>query len=197
MAMNFKIFKDKTLVNDYIADIIRKQIHNNPTSVLGLEMSSELEGSYGKLVEESKEHPANYSQIYIVAINRDGNTEVFNELDIPESQLKLEGTKESMKSVLDDKKQANLTVLSIGANKKIGYNNVEGNEQLFESREMILVATGNDKAKAVRDLYDAAENGQEDFAKVKKHRMVTVVMDSEAASQLDHDIVDYYTSEFA
>lgn len=197
MAMNFKIFKDKTLVSDYIADIVRKQIHNNPTSVLGLEMNSELDGSYEKLVEGSKVHPANYAQVYIVAINKDGNTEVFNELDIPDGQLKLEGTKESMKGVLDDKKQANLTVLSIGANKKIGYSGSEGNDQLFESREMVLVATGNDKAKAVRELYDAAENDQEDFGKVKKHRMVTVVMDSEAASQLDRDIVDYYTSEFA
>lgn len=197
MAMNFKIFKDKELVSIYLADIIRKQVHNNPTSVMGLEMNEELDWAYQKFVGESKQHPADFSQIYLVAINKDGDTEIFEKLDIPDNQLKRDGSVDSMKKVLDDKDQLNLAVLSIGANKHLGYNDSDGNDQLFDSRELILVATGNDKADAIRDLYDAVENDKDDFGKVKKHRMVTVVMDTEAASRLDQDIVDYYTSEFA
>ncbi len=197
MAMNFKIFKDKELVSIYLADIIRKQVHNNPTSVMGLEMNEELDWTYQKFVGESKQHPADFSQIYLVAINKDGDTEIFEKLDIPDNQLKRDGTVDSMKKVLDDKDQLNLAVLSIGANKNLGYNDSDGNDQLFDSRELILVATGNAKADAIRDLYDAVENDKDDFGKVKKHRMVTVVMDTEAASRLDQDIVDYYTSEFA
>lgn len=197
MAMNFKIFKDKELVSIYLADIIRKQVHNNPTSVMGLEMNEELDWTYQKFVGESKQHPADFSQIYLVAINKDGDTEIFEKLDIPDNQLKRDGSVDSMKKVLDDKDQLNLAVLSIGANKNLGYNDSDGNDQLFDSRELILVATGNDKADAIRDLYDAVENDKDDFGKVKKHRMVTVVMDTEAASRLDQDIVDYYTSEFA
>ncbi|MEZ2459402.1 6-phosphogluconolactonase [Salinicoccus roseus] len=197
MAMNFKIFKDKELVSIYLADIIRKQVHNNPTSVMGLEMNEELDWTYQKFVGESKQHPADFSQIYLVTINKDGDTEIFEKLDIPDNQLKRDGSVDSMKKVLDDKDQLNLAVLSIGANKNLGYNDSDGNDQLFDSRELILVATGNDKADAIRDLYDAVENDKDDFGKVKKHRMVTVVMDTEAASRLDQDIVDYYTSEFA
>ncbi|OZT77745.1 hypothetical protein [Salinicoccus roseus] len=197
MAMNFKIFKDKELVSIYLADIIRKQVHNNPTSVMGLEMNEELDWTYQKFVGESKQHPADFSQIYLVTINKDGDTEIFEKLDIPDDQLKRDGSVDSMKKVLDDKDQLNLAVLSIGANKNLGYNDSDGNDQLFDSRELILVATGNDKADAIRDLYDAVENDKDDFGKVKKHRMVTVVMDTEAASRLDQDIVDYYTSEFA
>ncbi|CAM2989371.1 6-phosphogluconolactonase [Salinicoccus roseus] len=197
MAMNFKIFKDKELVSIYLADIIRKQVHNNPTSVMGLEMNEELDWTYQKFVGESKQHPADFSQIYLVTINKDGDTEIFEKLDIPDNQLKRDGSVDSMKKVLDDKDQLNLAVLSIGANKNLGYNDSDGNDHLFDSRELILVATGNDKADAIRDLYDAVENDKDDFGKVKKHRMVTVVMDTEAASRLDQDIVDYYTSEFA
>lgn len=197
MAMNFKIFKDKELVSIYLADIIRKQVHNNPTSVMGLEMNEELDWTYQKFVGESKQHPADFSQIYLVTINKDGDTEIFEKLDIPDNQLKRDGSVDSMKKVLDDKDQLNLAVLSIGANKNLGYNDSDGNDHLFDSRELILVSTGNDKADAIRDLYDAVENDKDDFGKVKKHRMVTVVMDTEAASRLDQDIVDYYTSEFA
>ncbi|WP_342387322.1 hypothetical protein [Salinicoccus bachuensis] len=197
MAMNFKIFKDKELVSIYLADILRKQVHNNPTSVMGLEMNEELDWTYQKFVGESKQHPADFSQIYLVTINKDGDTDIFEKLDIPDNQLKLDGSVDSMKKVLDDKDQMNLTVLSIGANKNLGYNDSDGNDQLFDSRELVLVATGNDKADAIRDLYDAVENDKDDFGKVKQHRMVTVVMDTEAASRLDQDIVQYYTSEFA
>lgn len=197
MAMNFKIFQDKELVSIYMADIIRKQVHNNPTSVIGLELNEELDWTYKKFVGEAKQHPADFSQIYLVAINRDGDSEIFKKLDIPDEQLKLDGSADTMKKVLDDKDQANLTVLSIGANKNLGYTESGDNDQLFDSRELMLVATGSDKAEAIRSLYDAVENNDDDFGKVKKHRMVTVVMDTEAASRLDQDIVEYYTSEFA
>ncbi|GAB3062391.1 hypothetical protein ACFOU0_05650 [Salinicoccus sesuvii] len=197
MAMNLKIFQDKELVSIYMADIIRKQVHNNPTSVIGLELNEELDWTYEKFVGEAKQHPADFSQIYLVAINRDGDGDIFKKLDIPDEQLKLDGSADTLKKVLDDKDQANLTVLSIGANKKLGYTESGDNDQLFDSRELMLVATGSDKAEAIRGLYDAIENNDDDFGKVKKHRMVTVVMDTEAASRLDQDIVEYYTSEFA
>ncbi len=197
MAMNFKIYKDKELLSIYTADILRKQVHNNPTSIMALDLDEDLGWTYEKFVGEAKQHPADFSQIYIVGVNNEIDTDAFTKLDIPENQLRTEGTAGSLKDVLGSKKRVNLALLTIGADNKIGYGDSGSNDALFDAKEIILVATGKDKAKAVRELYNAKENDEAAFGRVKTHRMVTVVLDDEAASELDQDIVDYYTSEFA
>ncbi|WP_020006362.1 6-phosphogluconolactonase [Salinicoccus albus] len=197
MAMNFKIFNDDELLSIYTGDILRKQVHNNPESILALELNKDLDWTYEKFAGEVTQHPADFSQVYIATVNSNGDADIFNHLDIPKNQLKTRGTSEQLSSILGGKKQVNLALLNIGANGGVGYSGSGDDELLFAARELILVAAGEDKAKAVRDLYDAAENGSEAFSKVKQHRMVTVVLDSAAASRLDPDIAEYYTSEFA
>ncbi|WP_411842253.1 6-phosphogluconolactonase [Salinicoccus sp. HZC-1] len=197
MAMNFKIYKDKELLSIYSADVLRKQVHNNPTSIMAVELDEDLDWTYEKFVGEAKQHPADFSQIYLVGVGNEGNADIFKKLDIPDNQLRTEGTPETLKDVLGSKKQVNLAFLTIGADGKIGYADSDSNDNLFDARELILIATGKDKAKAVRELYNAEENDKEAFGRVKQHRMVTVVLDNEAAAELDQDIVDYYTSEFA
>lgn len=197
MAMNFKIYKDNELLSIYAADILRKQVHNNPTSIMAVEVDSDLDWTYEKFVGEAKQHPADFSQIYLVGVGNEGNTDIFKKLDIPSNQLRTEGTHDALKDVLGSKKRVNLALLTIGADGKLGYGESSSNDALFDAKEMILVATGKDKAKAVRELYNAKENDAEAFGRVKTHRMVTVVLDEEAASELDQDIVNYYTSEFA
>lgn len=197
MAMNFKIYKDNELLSIYSADILRKQVHNNPTSIMAVELDEDLEWTYEKFVGEAKQHPADFSQVYLVGVNNEGNADVFKKLDIPENQLRTEGTPDALKDVLGKKKRVNLALLTLGTDGKLGYDDSDNNDALFDAKELILVATGKDKAKVVRELYNAKENDEEAFGRVKQHRMVTVVLDNEAASELDQDIVDYYTSEFA
>lgn len=197
MAMNFKIYKDNELLSIYAADILRKQVHNNPTSVMAVELDESLEWTYEKFVGEAKQHPADFSQVYLVGVGSELSADVFKKLNIPDNQLRTEGTPEALKDVLGSKKRVNLALLTIGTDGKLGYGDSGSNDALFDSKEMILVATGRDKAKAVRELYNAKENDEEAFGRVKQHRMVTVVLDNEAASELDPDIVEYYTSEFA
>ena len=197
MAMNFKIYKDNELLSIYGADILRKQVHNNPTSIMALQLDEDLAWTYEKFVGEAKQHPADFSQVYLVGVGREGDTDVFSKLDIPDSQLRTEGTTEALSDVLGSKKQVNLAFLTIDKDGRVGYGDSGSNDALFDAREMILVASGKDKAKAVRELYDAKENGGDAFGSIKQHRMVTVVLDEEAASELDQDIVGYYTSEFA
>lgn len=197
MAMNFKIYKDNELLSIYAADILRKQVHNNPTSIIAADLDKDLEWAYEKFVGETKQHPADFSQVYLVGVNKEVDADIFKKLDIPENQLKTEGTPSALQDVLGKKKHVNLALLTIGTDGKLGYSDSGSNDALFDAKEMILVATGKDKAKAVRELYNAKENGEETFGRVKQHRMVTVVLDEEAASELDQDIVNYYTSEFA
>lgn len=56
---------------------------------------------------------------------------------------------------------------------------------------------GADKAQLIEKLYQAADNADNNYAKLKDHRMVTVVMDQSAASALDPDIVEYYSYKYA
>lgn len=41
MAMNFKVFKDAETAATFTADILRKQLNNNPTSIVGLHLNQE------------------------------------------------------------------------------------------------------------------------------------------------------------
>ena len=196
MAMNFKIFDNKENFSVYIADILRKQVHNNPTSVLAVEMNEDLEWAYEKFIGETKQHPADFSQVYITTVGKP-QTDILNKLQIPENQLHTDGSSESLNNILKDKKQVSLGLLYLDSKGNVGFNDEDKNESLYDARELFVVATGTDKAEAVKELYNAKENNKDAFSHIKSHRMVTVVLDREAASGLDPDIVDYYSHKFA
>ncbi|CAD2081761.1 hypothetical protein GCM10007275_00240 [Jeotgalicoccus coquinae] len=192
MAMNLKIFETKELADIFVADLLRKQIHNNPASILALDVNEDLSQAYEKFVGEVKNHPADLSEVQIFSVGR-GGLDVFKNLDIPSSQLNSGGTADD----LDDKgkKKVNVALLNLNSNKKIGFNN--DNDELFKAKELFIFASGADKSEVVRNLYDANLTGNSSLSEIKNHRMVTVVMDKSAAGDLDQDIVEYYTYKFA
>ncbi len=196
MAMNFKIFDDKETFSVYIADILRKQVHNNPESVLAVEMNEDLDWAYEKFIGETKQHPADFSQVHISTVGKP-QTDILNKLQIPEKQLHTDGSSDSLQNILKDKKQVSLGLLYLDAKGNVGFNNEDKNESLYDSRELFIVATGADKAETVKELYNSKENNQDAFSQIKSHRMVTVVLDRDAASSLDPDIVEYYSYKFA
>ena len=192
MAMNLKIFETKELADIFVADLLRKQIHNNPASILALDVNEDLSQAYEKFVGEVKNHPADLSEVQIFSVGR-GGLDVFKNLDIPSSQLNSGGTADD----LDDKgkKKVNVALLNLNSNKKIGFNN--DNDELFKAKELFIFASGADKSEVVRNLYDANLTGNSSLSEIKNHRMVTVVLDQAAAADLDQDIVEYYTYKFA
>ncbi len=196
MAMNFKIFDNKETFSVYIADILRKQVHNNPESVLAVEMNEDLDWAYEKFIGETKQHPADFSQVHISTVGKP-QTDILNKLQIPENQLHTDGSSDSLQNILKDKKQVSLGLLYLDAKGNVGFNNEDKNESLYDSRELFIVATGADKAETVKELYNSKENNQDAFSQIKSHRMVTVVLDRDAASSLDPDIVEYYSYKFA
>lgn len=192
MAMNFKIFETKELADIFVADLLRKQLHNNDESILALDLNEDLSQVYSKLVGELKNHPADLSQVQLYAVGK-GSMDVFKKLDIPSSQLNQGGTADDLEN--KGKAKVNIAVLNLNSNKKIGFNN--DNEDLFKSKELVIYATGTDKSEVIRSLYDANLNGHGNLSAIKSHRMVTVIIDSGAASALDEDIVKYYSYKFA
>lgn len=192
MAMNLKIFETKELADIFVADLLRKQIHNNPESILALDVNEDLSQAYEKFVGEVKNHPADLSEVQIFSVGR-GGLDVFKNLDIPSSQLNFGGTADD----LDDKgkKKVNVALLNLNSNKKVGFNN--DNDELFKAKELFIFASGADKSEVVRSLYDANLTGNGSLSEIKNHRMVTVVLDQAAAADLDQDIVEYYTYKFA
>lgn len=192
MAMNFKIFETKELADIFAADLLRKQIHNNPESILALDVNEDLSQVYEKFVGEVKNHPADLSEVQLFAVGK-GGMDIFKNLDIPSSQLNSGGTADDLED--KGKKKVNVAMLNLNSNKKVGFNN--DNEELFKAKELFIYATGTDKSAVVRNLYDANLNGNGALSEIKKHRMVTVVIDKEAAANLDQDIVEYYSYKFA
>lgn len=190
--MNLKIFETKELADIFVADLLRKQIHNNPESILALDVNEDLSQVYEKFVGEVKNHPADLSEVQIFSVGR-GGLDVFKNLDIPSSQLNFGGTADD----LDDKgkKKVNVALLNLNSNKKVGFNN--DNDELFKAKELFIFASGADKSEVVRSLYDANLTGNGSLSEIKNHRMVTVVLDQAAAADLDQDIVEYYTYKFA
>lgn len=192
MAMNFKIFETKELADIFAADLLRKQIHNNPESILALDVNEDLSQAYEKFVGEVKNHPADLSEVQLFAVGS-GGMNVFKNLDIPSSQLNSGGTADDLDN--KGKKKVNIALLNLNSNKKVGFNN--DNEDLFKAKELFIYATGADKSAVVRSLYDANLEGNGTLSDIKNHRMVTVVIDKEAAGNLDQDIVEYYSYKFA
>src|SRR5699024_9126488 len=98
---------------------------------------------------------------------------------------------------LDDngKKKVNVALLNLNSNKKVGFNN--DNDELFKAKEVFIYTTGGDKEKVVRSLYDANISDSSILSNIKNHRIVTVIINKDAAGRLDHDIVEYYSYKFA
>ena len=192
MAMNFKIFESKEVADLYLADLMRKQIHNNPESILAVDTHEELSAAYEKFVGEVKNHPADLSEVQVYAVGKDG-LDVFKKLYLPSSQIYTGGTAEDLDN--KGKKKVNVAVLNLNNNKKVGFNN--DNDDLFKAKEMFIYATGSNSSEVVRALYEAPLDGGSNLSDIKNHRMVTVIIDTDAAADLDSDIVDYYTYKFA
>lgn len=197
MAMNFKIFNDKEAVSAYAADLLRKQVHSNKNSVMALENHKDLEWTYEKFVGEIKRYPADLSQVYISTVNNDGDISILNKLSIPSGQIYTDGKEGSLEHILKDKKAVNLALLYLDKDSKLGFTQSINNELLFGAREIVIAASGKESAEAVKDLYNASENNAGGYSSVKSHRMVTVVLDTEAAAELDEDIKEYYSYKFA
>src|SRR5699024_4194927 len=148
MAMNFKIFDDKETFSVYIADILRKQVHIESRMLFAVGRNEGLECAYEKFVGETKQHPADLSQVHISPVGKP-STDILNKLQIPENQLHTDGSSDSLENILKDKKQVSLGLLYLDAKGNVGFNNEDKNESLFDARELFVVATGADKAEAV------------------------------------------------
>lgn len=201
MAMNFKIFKDSEAVEDYSADLIRKQIHNNPESVLVLESAESLNGVYETLTHEVKKYPANLTQINVVMVNNRGSLESLEALNIPKDHFYKSGKQEDLEKIFESiekkrKRIVDLSVLEMKDDQNFGFENGE-NDEIYNGKEIVVIAKGAGSAQLVEKLYQAADNEDNNYAKLKDHRMVTVVMDKLAASALDPDIVEYYSYKYA
>ena len=54
MVMNFKIFENEDTAANYVANILRKQMNDNPTSTIGLATGKTMVPIYKQLVDEIK-----------------------------------------------------------------------------------------------------------------------------------------------
>lgn len=201
MAMNFKIFADSEAVEQYSADLIRKQVHNNPESVLLLESAESLNGVYEALTDEVKKYPANFTQINLVMANNRGSLEALEYLNIPKDQFYKSGKQDNLEKIFESiekkrKRIIDLSVLEMTDDTNFGFENGE-NDEIYKGKEIVVIATGTSNAQLIEKLYQAADNADNNYAKLKDHRMVTVVMDQSAASELDPDIVEYYSYKYA
>lgn len=199
--MNFKIFADSEAVEQYSADLIRKQVHNNPESVLLLESAESLNGVYEALTDEVKKYPANFTQINLVMANNRGSLEALESLNIPKDQFYKSGKQDNLEKIFESiekkrKRIIDLSVLEMTDDTNFGFENGE-NDEIYKGKEIVVIATGTSNAQLIEKLYQAADNADNNYAKLKDHRMVTVVMDQSAASELDPDIVEYYSYKYA
>jgi 6-phosphogluconolactonase/glucosamine-6-phosphate isomerase/deaminase len=204
MAMNFKIFDSKGIAAKYAADLVRKQMNNNPTSILAFAMNDEQDFFYRELIEEVAKNPVDASQIHI--FDYDNNESSFQQMGIVKEQLhranKNGNLMDEVKNVKTKENKGKLTMLvsTFNADGSIGYReiNADSDEGLLSAREVVVLVTGSEKAKAVNRLYETGET-QTTFeaANLKAHRMVTVVLDYDAAQGLPADIREYYRSLFS
>lgn len=87
-----------------------------------------------------------------------------------------------------------LNVLTLTDDSRIG---LDYDSSIHPAREVVLLVTGKEKAKAVKQLYEEPANGSVDSTKLKQHRMVTVVLDNEAAQGLPEDVRSYFSIQFS
>lgn len=196
MALNFKIFNTKDDADLYLADLIRKQLNNNPQSIIALDLNDKLNDAYDKFLGNVKSHPLNLATVKLFLLNSTGGAK-FNKLDIPEQQLKNIQDDNALQNALDKKEKVNVAVLNLDSHSRAGFKNSNEHENLLKAKELFVYASGEDAAEAIRKLYNADLNTSGSLSDIKQHRMVTVILDKEAAESLDRDIQEYYTYKFA
>ncbi|ANS89154.1 glucosamine-6-phosphate isomerase [Staphylococcus pseudintermedius] len=199
MAMNFKVFKDAETAATFTADILRKQLNNNPTSIVGLHLNQEEAPVLDALKKDVDRHSVDFSQIHI--LDYDAQQSYYQALGVPEKQIHHVPEDEKVESFIkhhaktkDNKGKLTLQVVTIDTKGQIG---IPMNDALLPAREIIVVVTGAVKAEQVKKLYE--ENGNTTFipSALKSHRMVTVVLDEAAAQGLPEDVRNYFTSLYA
>lgn len=205
MAMNFKIFDSRGIAAKYAADIVRKQMNNNPTSILAFALNDESDAFYPALEREAAKYPVDASQLHVFDYDQAGSD--FSTIGIVKQQYY--ATKKTGDIVDDIDKKAKtkenkgkLTLLvgTINADGSVGYReiNADSDKGLLAAREIILLVTGADKADVVAKLYSTNEsNTNFEAGNLKVHRMVTVVLDHDAAQGLPADVREYYRSLFS
>ncbi|WP_353458126.1 6-phosphogluconolactonase [Staphylococcus coagulans] len=199
MAMNFKVFKDAETVATYTADILRKQLNNNPTSIVGVHLNEDQAPVLDYLKQDVDRHSVDFSQIHI--LDYDKQASFFKSLGVPEKQVHEVPNDDNVESFIahhaktkDNKGKLTLQILTIDENGQIG---LPMNDAVMPAREIIVVVTGSNKAAQVQKLYE--ENGNTSFipSTLKTHRMVTIVLDEAAAQGLPDDVRAYFTSLYA
>ncbi len=183
MALNFKVFETKSIAARYAADIVRKQFNGDSTSVVGVHLNDENTTFFDELFDNVKKSPVNFSQIHV--LDFDDKEDYYTELGVPSKQV-----------INTDKKKNKLmlNVLTLTDDSRIG---LDYDSSIHPAREVVLLVTGKEKAKAVKQLYEEPANGSVDSAKLKQHRMVTVVLDNEAAQGLPEDVRSYFSIQFS
>ncbi|TDM07453.1 6-phosphogluconolactonase [Macrococcus lamae] len=204
MAMNFKIFDSKGIAAKFAADLVRKQMNNNPTSIIAFAMNDEQDFFYRALQEDVAKNPVDASQIHI--FDYDNNESSFKQIGVVKEQFhkadKNGNLKDDVKKVKTKENKGKLTMLvsTFNPDGSIGYREIDADDDkgLLTAREVIVLVTGPEKAKAVNRLYETSET-QTNFeaANLKAHRMVTVILDHDAAQGLPADIREYYRSLFS
>lgn len=196
MALNFKIFKTKEDADFYLADIMRKQLNRDPHSILALDLNDKLDGTYNKFLAGTKSNTLNLANAKLFLLNNTGGAK-FKQLQIPASQLKNVSDDTALSNELDKKEKINVAILNLDDHSNVGFKRSDDQEQLLAAKELFIYASGTDAAESVLKLYNADLSTSGSLSDVKKHRMVTVVLDQEAASRLDDDFREYYTYKFA
>lgn len=194
MALNFRIYETKHDADLFLADQLRKQISLNPDSTLVLDLNDTLDNAYDHLIGEVNNHPVNLANVKLLLANGDGGAK-FNALDIPEQQIRYVKSDDDLNRYLDKKEKVNVAVLNLDHEFK-GFKS-GSSDDLFKAKELFIYASGSGASETVRKLYDADMSKDSPLSKVKNHRMVTVILDAEAASKLDRDIREFYTYKFA
>lgn len=198
MAMNFKVFEDKSTAANYVADIFRKQMNNNPTSIIATALGNEADAVLAELSTDVAKTPVDMSQIHI--FDYDKKKSEYLNIGAVESQYHNAG-KGNIMSLINEKaktkeNKGKLTTLfaSVASSGAVGYKNIDQDDDkgLRAAREIVLLLTGHEKADTVRNIYKTEAGGRFEAANLKTHRMVNVIMDKDAAQGLPEDVREYF-----
>lgn len=204
MAMNFKIFDSSGIASKYAADIVRKQMNNNPTSIMAFALNDEASNFHRALYEDVVKNPLDMSQIHVFSYDKDKAP--FKEIGAVDAQYHEIGRNTDLMGEVkkaktkENKGKLTMLVSTLNADGSIGYREVNAGADngLLAAREVVLLVTGRDKAEVVNKLYHSNQT-QTTFeaGNLKVHRMVTVVMDIEAAQGLPEDVREYFRVLFS
>ncbi|GGI40643.1 glucosamine-6-phosphate isomerase [Mammaliicoccus stepanovicii] len=199
MALNFKVFETKGIATRYVADLVRKQFNGDSTSVVGINLDSENTSFFDELLDDVKKNPVDFSQIHI--LDYDGKADYYTELGVPTKQVVKAEAKNDVESLIKDKvntdKKKNKLMLDVITLTEDSDTGLDYDSEIHPAREVIVLVTGKEKAQAIKKLYEEPVSSSVASAKLKQHRMVTVVLDNEAAQGLPEDVRSYFTIQFS